>query len=132
MAELLQDVRRTCEFEVFYSIRNLCRLCGNTTNPNQRFSIVSECWKCVKLQVISETETHVKSDGCLPQYLIRNCCRTLFNLQKFKGQGRCISSYTTQVNLSKGKEELTLPKIKATQQLSRPLTVVVLNFYQTF
>ena len=102
MAQLLQ---LSTEFETFNNIRNLCRLCGNTTNPNRRFSIFSDYGKCVKLQrLISDfAKVSVKSDDCFPQHLCRKCYRTLLNLRDkvVAFQTKCA---TTKVNLSRGKE----------------------------
>ena len=111
------------EFEAFNDIRNLCRLCGitkikstlyrlllkifcgNTTNPNQRFSIFSDYGKSVKLQrLISDVaKVSVTYDDCLPQHLCRNCYRTLLNLRDkvFAFQSKCA---TTQVNLANGRQ----------------------------
>ena len=96
---------RTHLFETCSNIKNLCRLCGNTTNANQRFLIFSDFGKSAKLQrLISDfAKVSVKSDDCLPQHLCRNCYRILLNLRDkvVPFQTKCA---TTQANLSKGKE----------------------------
>ena len=93
------------ESEAFNDIRNSCCLCGNTTNPNQRFSIFSDYGKSVKLQrLISDVaKVSITYDDCLPQHLCRNCYRTLLNLRDkvFAFQSKCA---TTQVNLANGRQ----------------------------
>jgi len=93
------------EFETFNDIRNLCHLCGNLTNPNQRLSIFSNYGKSVKLQcLISDiAKVSVTYDDCLPQHLCRNCYRTLSNLRNkvFSFQSKYA---TTQVNLANGRQ----------------------------
>ena len=87
--------------------KNLCRLCGNTTNTNQRFAIFSDYGKTVKLQrLISDfAKVRVQEDDCFPKHLCRNCYRTLLNLRDklFAFQTRCA---TTQINLGKGGEKV--------------------------
>ena len=100
--------------------KNLCRLCGNTTNTNQRFAIFSDYGKTVKLQrLISDlAKVRVQEDDCFPKHLCRNCYRTLINLRDklFAFQTRCA---TTQINLEKGGE-----KVKRTRSspISSPFT----------
>lgn len=87
--------------------KNLCRLCGNTTNTNQRFAIFSDYGKTVKLQrLISDfAKVRVQEDDCFPKHLCRNCYRTLLNLRDklLAFQTRCA---TTQNNLGKGGEKV--------------------------
>ena len=63
--------------------KNLCRLCGNTTNTKQRFAIFSDYGKSVKLQrLISDfAKVRVQEDDCFPKQMCRNCYRTMLNLQ---------------------------------------------------
>lgn len=86
-------------FETVLNInKTLCRLCGGTTNPNQRFLIFSQCGKSVKLQrLISElAKVRVKEDDCLPKHLYRTVINLRDKLTSF--QAKCAS---TQINLSK-------------------------------
>ena len=59
--------------------KNLCRLCGNTTNTNQRFATFSDHGKIVKLQRL--INVRVQEDDCFPKDLYRNCYSTLLNLR---------------------------------------------------
>ena len=103
------NMAQSGEFATFD--KNLCRLCGNTTNTNQRFTIFSDHRKTVKLQrLISDfAKVRVQEDDCFPKHLCRNCYRTLLNLREklLPFQTRCA---TTQINLGKGEE-----KVKRTQ-----------------
>ena len=87
--------------------KNLCRLCGNTANTNQRFAIFSDYGKTVKLQrLVSDfAKVRVQEDDCFPKHLCRNCYRTLLNLRDklLAFQTRCA---TTQINLGKGGENV--------------------------
>ena len=80
--------------------KNLCRLCGNTTN-----TIFSDYGETVKLQrLISDfAKVRVQEDDCFPKHQSRNCYRTLLNLRDklLAFQTRCA---TTQINLGKGRE----------------------------
>ena len=93
------------EFATFE--KNLCRLCGNTTNTNQRFMIFSDYRKTVKLQrsISDFTKVRVQEDDCFPKHLCRNCYRTLLNLRDklLPFQTRCAP---TQINLGKGEEKV--------------------------
>ena len=88
--------------------KNLCRLCGNTTNTNQRLAIFSDYGNTINLQrLISDfAKVRVQEDDCFPNHLCRSCYRTLLNLRDklLAFQTRCA---TTQVNL----EELTKIKL---------------------
>ena len=96
------------EFEAFNDIRNLCRLCGNTTNPNQRFSIFSDYWKSVKLhRLISDVAKVSVTYDDLVQADKLQTCRILL-------EGRL-----THLAF-------------AAQRLLTPPTVLVLNIYRAF
>ena len=92
---------QSVKFATFH--KNLCRLCGNTANTNQRFAIFSDYGKTVRLQrLISDfTKVRVQEDDCFPKHLCRNCYRTLLNLRDklLAFQTRCA---TTLINLGKG------------------------------
>ena len=84
--------------------KNLCRLCGNTTNTNQRLAIFSDYGNTINLQrLISDfAKVRVQEDDCFPNHLCRSCYRTLLNLRDklLAFQTRCA---TTQVNLEEKK-----------------------------
>ena len=63
--------------------KNLCRLCGNTTNTNQRLAIFSDYGNTINLQrLISDfAKVRVQEDDCFPNHLCRSCYRTLLNLR---------------------------------------------------
>ena len=95
------------KFESSYVNKILCRLCGNQTNPKQRFAIFSLYGNEVKLQrLISDfAKITVKYDDCLPKHLCRNCYRILLNLKDklFTFQAKCAA---TQKNFAKGGDKV--------------------------
>ena len=99
------NIAQSGEFATFD--KNSCRLCGNITNTKQRFRILSDYRKTVKLQrsISNVAKVKVQEDDCFPKHLCRNFYRTLLNLRDklLPFQTRYA---TRQINLGKGGEKV--------------------------